>query len=180
MEIGTWIAQEKAPLLQDVLNFFSNYNVANRAFELPEPAIVASRRILVMTCGAAGILRCGDYGQYHKTCKAKANPDFLAGLEFSHVLMDEAGQASSPLHQCKYLRIMKIFMPLRASGITLNHASRSRHFLSLILTPVVKLLLILRKDEHSGIMQALAPEALAPLMLLNPIQGKALLCGDPK
>ena len=30
------------------------------------------------------------------------------------------------------------------------------------------------------LMQALVPEALAPLSLLNPAHGKALLCGDPK
>lgn len=80
--------------LQDVLNYFSNYNTAHRAFELPEPSVVASRRILVVTCGAAGILRCGDYAAYHKTCKDNAGrgDDVLSGLEFSHVLIDEAGQ----------------------------------------------------------------------------------------
>ena len=88
------------PVAQDVLNYFSNYNVANRAFELPEPSAVASKRVLVMTCGAAGILRCGDYAAHHKTCKAREEKAaFLTGLEFSHVLIDEAGQVDGPFQQ---------------------------------------------------------------------------------
>ena len=81
--------------LQDVLNYFSNYNVANRAFELPEPAAVASKRVLVTTCGAAGILRCGDYAAYQRAARAKRAPAFLSALEFTHVMIDEAGQVAS-------------------------------------------------------------------------------------
>ena len=36
-----------------------------------------------------------------------------------------------------------------------------------------------KQPRHAAV-QALAPEALAPLTLVNPVLGKALLCGDPK
>ena len=79
---------------QDVLNTFSSYDEQLRAFVLPEPAAVASKRVVVTTCSAAGILRCGAYKRYHDVCKA-GQPGLdprLCGLEFSHVLVDEAGQ----------------------------------------------------------------------------------------
>jgi hypothetical protein len=52
-----------------------------------------------MTCGAAGILRCGDYLTYHKSATHGRGPqeNVLLGIEFSHVLIDEAGQVMSCL-----------------------------------------------------------------------------------
>lgn len=49
------------------------------AFALPPPQRVATCRAVVATCGGAGLLREGAYA--------------AAGIEFSHVLIDEAGQA---------------------------------------------------------------------------------------
>ena len=95
------IADPRHPPVQmkeDVLLSFSAFDDQLRAFELPEPAVVAAKRIIVMTCGAAGMLRCGAYKQYHDTCPAGQAPDDkgLCGLEFSHVLIDEAGQVRQP------------------------------------------------------------------------------------
>lgn len=86
-------------ILQNVLNGYSNFNGVNRAFDLPDPALVASKRIIVMTCGAAGILRCGDYLTYHKSATHGRGPqeNVLLGIEFSHVLIDEAGQVTPSL-----------------------------------------------------------------------------------
>ena len=94
------IADPRHPPVQmkeDVLLSFSAFDDQLRAFELPEPAVVAAKRIVVMTCGAAGILRCGAYKQYHDTCTAGQAPGnkLLCGLEFSHVLIDEAGQVTT-------------------------------------------------------------------------------------
>ncbi|KAK9825126.1 hypothetical protein WJX81_000626 [Elliptochloris bilobata] len=52
------------------------------AFSLPPPERVAACRAVVATCGAAGLLREGSYAAAH--------------IQFSHVLMDEAGQALLP------------------------------------------------------------------------------------
>ena len=49
------------------------------AFALPAPERVAACAAVVATCGASGLLREGAYA--------------AAGITFTHVLMDEAGQA---------------------------------------------------------------------------------------
>lgn len=98
-----------------MLNFFSNYNVVNRAFELPDPSVIASKRVLITTCGAAGILRCGDYGAYHRAAKAKRTSSFLDGLEFSHVLIDEAGQVTSLLLLHRHFIL---FVQVQTTGCT--------------------------------------------------------------
>ena len=49
------------------------------AFMLPSPERVAAVRVIVATCGAAGILREGSY----------------PGCSFTHVMIDEAGQVHS-------------------------------------------------------------------------------------
>ena len=56
-----------------------------RAFSLPSPASLAQARVVVTTCGAAGMLREGDYAQA------------VAAAEFSHVMIDEAGQVCGAL-----------------------------------------------------------------------------------
>ena len=104
-----------------MLNFFSNYNVVNRAFELPDPSVIASKRVLITTCGAAGILRCGDYGAYQRAAKAKRTSSFLGGLEFSHVLIDEAGQVTSLLLLHRHLTFLCKFR-LRDAQIRMSPA----------------------------------------------------------
>ena len=56
---------------------------------------VAGKRVVVTTCGAAGILREGAYKRLHDAARAAAtaiSAATLCSLEFSHVLIDEAGQ----------------------------------------------------------------------------------------
>ena len=53
-----------------------------RAFSLPSRAEVAGKRVVVVSCIAAGTLREGAY--------AEPQP-----LQFSHVFIDEAGQVSA-------------------------------------------------------------------------------------
>ena len=75
----------------------SNFDDELRAFGLPAPFEVARKRVIVMTCGAAGILRSGDYLRYYERelehGKIKT-PTSTTSLEFTHVLIDEAGQVS--------------------------------------------------------------------------------------
>ena len=75
----------------------SNFDDKLRAFGLPAPYEVARKRVIVMTCGAAGILRSGDYLRYYERelehGKIKT-PTSTTSLEFTHVLIDEAGQVS--------------------------------------------------------------------------------------
>ena len=63
---------------EDVLKY-SCIDGALGAFALPAPERVAACRAVVATCGASGLLREGAYA--------------AAGIAFTHVLMDEAGQA---------------------------------------------------------------------------------------
>lgn len=98
----------------DVLEKFSNLDYKMRAFTLPDPKIVADKRVVVMTCGAAGILRSGQYKKFHETEKLKAKKESdqkLVGLEFSHVLIDEAGQVQNLISLSKSLA--RISFPLR-------------------------------------------------------------------
>ncbi|KAK9799412.1 hypothetical protein WJX73_005424 [Symbiochloris irregularis] len=53
----------------------------SRALSLPSLEAVSAARVVICTCGGAGMLREGDY--------AKMNPP----IRFSHVMIDEAGQA---------------------------------------------------------------------------------------
>jgi hypothetical protein len=71
---------------QDVLPF-CRLSEATRAFELPPPEALASRRVVVCTCAAAALLRGGD-----AAAGAAAGGLFF----FTHVLIDEAGQALAP------------------------------------------------------------------------------------
>ena len=52
------------------------------AFKLPAIDYLKSARVVVATCGAAGMLREGSYE--------------TKDLRFTHVLIDEAGQVQSP------------------------------------------------------------------------------------
>lgn len=55
---------------------------SSRALALPSPAAMSTARVVICTCGGAGMLREGDYGRMHPP------------IRFSHVMIDEAGQAS--------------------------------------------------------------------------------------
>ncbi|PRW57862.1 helicase MOV-10 [Chlorella sorokiniana] len=65
---------------EDVLPF-STYDEATRMFGV-EPELCRSRRVVVATCGAAGLLQEGPFAS--------------APCRFTHVLIDEAGQALPP------------------------------------------------------------------------------------
>jgi hypothetical protein len=72
------------------------------AFVLPPPEAVAGRRAVVATCGAAGLLREGAYG--------------AARIAFTHVLIDEAGQARGPCAAQRRRRAARPPRPDRARG----------------------------------------------------------------
>lgn len=85
---------------------FSNFDERLRAFALPAPSELAKKRVIVMTCGAAGILRTGDYKKFHdlETTKwRRGDVSKLVGLQFSHVLVDEAGQVGRKTLSCSSL-----------------------------------------------------------------------------
>ena len=67
------------------------YDERVRAFILPPRGDVAAHRVVVTTCGAAGMLREGWYA-----AAAGQSGSGLRSLDFSHVLIDEAGQALAP------------------------------------------------------------------------------------
>lgn len=75
------------------------YNEETNYFGLPSPEQLAAYNIVVCTCGAAGMLREGKYAAYYeKACREaeKAKATGLRALEFTHVMIDEAGQALGP------------------------------------------------------------------------------------
>ncbi|KAL3141854.1 hypothetical protein ABBQ32_004519 [Trebouxia sp. C0010 RCD-2024] len=75
------------------------YNEETGYFGLPTPEQLAAYHIVVCTCGAAGMLREGDYGVfYQRACQRAAgdSPPGVRPLEFTHVMIDEAGQALGP------------------------------------------------------------------------------------
>ncbi|KAL0043157.1 hypothetical protein WJX79_010911 [Trebouxia sp. C0005] len=75
------------------------YNEETNYFGLPSPEQLAAYNIVVCTCGAAGLLREGKYAAYYqKACREaeKATATGVRPLEFTHVLIDEAGQALGP------------------------------------------------------------------------------------
>ncbi|DBA76409.1 TPA: hypothetical protein ACH3X1_010114 [Trebouxia sp. C0004] len=75
------------------------YNEETNYFGLPSPEQLAVYNIVVCTCGAAGMLREGKYAAYYKkACREaeKAKATGLRPLEFTHVMIDEAGQALGP------------------------------------------------------------------------------------
>ncbi|KXZ41162.1 hypothetical protein GPECTOR_704g854 [Gonium pectorale] len=63
---------------------------AKGAFRLPTPAEVRAAEVVVVSCSAAGLLREGAHLQ------EAAAADQVAAAEFTHVLVDEAGQALLP------------------------------------------------------------------------------------
>ena len=63
-----------------------------RCFNLPPPEEVASLRVVVCTCCAAGLLTHGEYGAWRTAARQR--------LMFTHVMIDEAGQVSGLSAEC--------------------------------------------------------------------------------
>ena len=59
---------------------FCRVDDSRRTLALPSPVNVAAARVVICTCGAAGMLREGDYAKY------------TPKIQFTHVMIDEAGQ----------------------------------------------------------------------------------------
>lgn len=148
------------------------------AFTLPPAEEILAKRAVVLTCGAAGLLREGF-----------ALFGTMPHITFTHVLMDEAGQVHSPPQS------QNIAGHLSASQVALSRVRADAHAPGW--TDICKF-----KTENGQFgrvsvhqqacccklcihllrcMQALLPEALVPLTLLRHEPGcKVLLCGDPK
>ncbi|GIL79433.1 hypothetical protein Vretimale_18310 [Volvox reticuliferus] len=72
------------------------------AFRLPKPNEIQMAQIVVCSCSAAGMLREGAFvrealsSTTRKTHISSGNANNSCGIEFTHVLVDEAGQALLP------------------------------------------------------------------------------------
>ena len=121
----------------DVFWDLSNFDDELRSFTLPPPSDIAEKRVIVITCGAAGILRSGQYKFYHELEKAKAKQsggERLVGIEFSHILIDEAGQVHADPEPAIYTWAQLLFLSSlfgSCSGINDNHGPHYSYYQSL-------------------------------------------------
>ncbi len=79
------------------------------AFKLPAIDYLKNARVVVATCGAAGMLRAGSYETKH--------------LRFTHVLIDEAGQVLSPLDIPSSVKSRTYVHPTFGSQKCFRHAA---------------------------------------------------------